>query len=68
MPPEESAYGAYTPDFAGNANAMLLERAIEEFPDDALCIAFATVASIDFEATWNIKHINNPFTKNLSKR
>jgi len=35
-----------------------------EFPEDALHIAIATVEDIDFIATWNFKHINNPFTKN----
>ena len=36
----------------------------KEFPEDALHIAIATVAKVDFIATWNFKHINNPFTKN----
>jgi predicted nucleic acid-binding protein len=33
-------------------------------PEDALHIAIASVEKIDFIATWNFKHINNPFTKN----
>ncbi len=32
-------------------------------PEDALHIAIAAVAKVDFIATWNFKHINNPFTK-----
>ena len=36
----------------------------KEFPEDALHIAIAAVEEIDFIATWNFKHINNPFTKN----
>ena len=40
----------------------------KEFPEDALHIAIAAVAKIDFIATWNFKHINNPFTKNKIKK
>ena len=39
----------------------------EKFPEDALHIAIASVEKIDFIATWNFKHINNPFTKNKIK-
>ena len=35
-----------------------------KFPEDALHIAIASVEKVDFIATWNFKHINNPFTKN----
>lgn len=38
-----------------------------EFPEDALHIAIASVEKVDFIATWNFKHINNPFTKNKIK-
>ncbi|MCP4376885.1 MAG: type II toxin-antitoxin system VapC family toxin, partial [bacterium] len=38
-----------------------------EFPEDALHISLASVSKIDFIATWNFKHINNPFTKNKIK-
>jgi len=38
-----------------------------EFPEDALHIAIASVEKVDFLATWNFKHINNPFTKNKIK-
>ena len=40
----------------------------KEFPEDALHIAIAAVEKIDFIATWNFKHINNPFTKNEIKQ
>lgn len=39
-----------------------------EFPEDALHIAIATVANVDFIATWNFKHMNNPFTKNKIRK
>lgn len=35
-----------------------------DFPEDALHIAIASVEKADFIATWNFKHMNNPFTKN----
>lgn len=38
-----------------------------ESPEDALHIAIASVGKIDFIATWNFKHMNNPFTKNKIK-
>ncbi len=38
-----------------------------QFLEDALHIAIASVESIDFIATWNFKHINNPFTKRKIK-
>ena len=40
----------------------------KEFPEDALHIAIAAVEKIDFIATWNFKHINNPFTKTKIKQ
>lgn len=39
-----------------------------EFPEDALHIAIAAVGKINFIATWNFKHINNPFTKKKIQR
>jgi len=38
-----------------------------ESPEDALHIAIASVEKVDFIATWNFKHINNPLTKNKIK-
>jgi hypothetical protein len=51
------------------ADLLLEKNGIpKEFPEDALHIAIATVEKIDFIATWNFKHINNPFTKNKIKQ
>jgi predicted nucleic acid-binding protein len=50
------------------AALLVTEKGIPgEFPEDALHIALASVEKIDFIATWNFKHINNPFTKNKIK-
>ena len=47
------------------ADLLLKKHGIPNaFPEDALHIAIAATAKIDFIATWNFKHINNPFTKN----
>jgi predicted nucleic acid-binding protein len=47
------------------ADLLVRKKGIpNEYPEDALHIAIAAVAKIDFIATWNFKHINNPFTKN----
>jgi predicted nucleic acid-binding protein len=35
----------------------------EEFPEDALHIAVASVNGIDALVTWNFTHLNNPFTR-----
>lgn len=35
----------------------------EKYPEDALHIGIAAAAGIEFIATWNFSHINNPFTK-----
>lgn len=34
-----------------------------EYPEDALHIAIAAMAGMDFVVTWNFSHLNNPFTK-----
>ncbi len=39
-----------------------------ENPEDALHIALATMAGVDFLATWNFFHINNPFTRMMVRR
>lgn len=50
------------------SNLLVEKDAIpSECPEDALHIAIASVAKIDFIATWNFKHINNPFTKTKIK-
>ena len=49
------------------ADLLISKKGIPaDFPEDALHIALAAVAGINFIATWNFKHINNPFTKNRS--
>ena len=50
------------------SNLLIKHHGIpRECPEDALHIAIASVEKIDFIATWNFKHINNPFTKNKIK-
>lgn len=50
------------------SNLLIAKHGIpNECPEDALHIAIASVANIDFIATWNFKHLNNPFTKNKIK-
>ena len=39
-----------------------------EYPEDALHIAVAAVAGMDFIVTWNFAHINNPFTKMMIRQ
>jgi len=51
------------------AQAILDGRGIPaEYPEDALHIAVAAVAGIDFVVTWNFAHINNPFTKMMIRQ
>jgi len=51
------------------AELLLQEKVIpEKCPEDAMHIAVATVNEIDFIITWNFKHINNPFTKNIIRQ
>ncbi len=46
------------------AKALVLDGAVpEQYPEDALHIAVASVHSIDVIVTWNFKHINNPATR-----
>jgi len=40
----------------------------QEYPEDALHIAIAAVSRIQFIATWNFSHMNNPFTKLAIRR
>ncbi len=39
-----------------------------EYPEDALHIAVAAIGGMDFIATWNFSHINNPFTKMMIRQ
>ena len=46
------------------AKFLIENKAIpEEFPEDALHIAVATVHNMDVIVTWNFRHINNPVTR-----
>lgn len=48
------------------ANLILHSKGIpEQYPEDALHLALAAANGIDFVATWNFAHINNPFTRRL---
>ncbi|MDA3834916.1 MAG: type II toxin-antitoxin system VapC family toxin [Spirochaetales bacterium] len=37
-------------------------------PEDALHLAVATVNGLDIVLTWNYKHLNNPFTRMLTRQ
>lgn len=53
-----------TPQAEQLAQAILDARAIPvQYPEDALHIAVAAIAGMDFIVTWNFAHINNPFAK-----
>jgi hypothetical protein len=53
-----------TPEAERLARAILEGHGIpDEHPEDALHVAVAAVAGMDFIVTWNFSHINNPFTK-----
>ena len=39
-----------------------------EYPEDALHIAVAAVNSIEVVITWNIGHLNNPFTRKMVRQ
>ncbi|MFZ4397888.1 MAG: type II toxin-antitoxin system VapC family toxin [Kiritimatiellia bacterium] len=60
---------ATTPAAEALAQALIVGRGIpEEYPEDALHIAVAAVAGMDFIVTWNFSHINNPFTKMMIRQ
>jgi predicted nucleic acid-binding protein len=51
------------------ANLLVKKKGIPgKYPEDALHIAIAAVNGIDLIATWNFKHINNPYTKDKIKQ
>lgn len=53
-----------TPAAEELADRLVRKRGIPEaYPEDALHIALAAMAGIEFLATWNFSHINNPFTR-----
>ncbi len=39
-----------------------------EYPEDALHVALAALAGVDFLVTWNFAHINNPFTRMMIRQ
>ncbi len=54
---------ATTPDAEQLAQDLLDGHGIpKEYPEDALHVAVAAVAGVEFIVTWNFSHINNPFT------
>ncbi len=58
-----------TPEAEALAQSILDLRGVpKEFPEDALHIAIATVSNMEFIATWNFSHMNNPFTKLTIRR
>ena len=58
-----------TPEAERLAQALIDARGIPtECPEDALHIAVAAIAGMDFIVTWNFSHINNPFTKMMIRQ
>jgi hypothetical protein len=50
------------------ADILIAKKVIpEKSYEDALHIAVAAINKIDFIATWNFKHINNPYTRSKIK-
>jgi len=65
----------HIPVIAHSSEAEELAKAIVQqqgvpaaYPEDALHIALAALAGIDFVVTWNFSHINNPFTRMLIRQ
>ncbi len=51
------------------AEAILKSHGMpEEYREDALHIAIAAIAGMNFIVTWNFSHINNPFTKMMIRQ
>ena len=60
---------ASTPEAERLAQSLIDGRGIPaEYPEDALHIAVAAIAGMDFIVTWNFSHINNPFTKMMIRQ
>jgi hypothetical protein len=60
---------AATPDAERLAGELLASHGIpEEYPEDALHVAIAAIAGMEFIVTWNFSHINNPFTKMMIRQ
>lgn len=51
------------------AQQLMTQQGIpEQYPEDALHIAVATMNGMDFLLTWNFSHINNAFTRARIRR
>ena len=51
------------------ARALIAGSAVpEEYPEDALHLAVAAVNGMQVVVTWNFKHINNPFTRMMTRQ
>jgi predicted nucleic acid-binding protein len=51
------------------AEKIIAKRGIPaEYPEDALHIAVAAVNGIEVVITWNIGHLNNPFTRKMVRQ
>jgi len=60
---------ATTPDAEKLAQQILDGCGIPaEYPEDALHVAVAVIAGMEFIVTWNFAHINNPFTKMMIRQ
>lgn len=58
-----------TPEAEHLSQILLDAHAIPaEYPEDALHIAVAAIAGMDFLVTWNFAHINNPFTRMMIRQ
>jgi hypothetical protein len=58
-----------TPDAERLADRIIARGGIpKEYPEDALHVALAALGGVDFLATWNFSHINNPFTRMMIRQ
>lgn len=58
-----------TPDSQTLAQRLIDNHGIpQEYPEDALHIAIATMNGMDALVTWNFRHLNNPFTRTRVRR
>jgi predicted nucleic acid-binding protein len=60
---------AVTPEAERLAKTIMEAKGVpRECPEDALHIAIAAIGGMDFIATWNFSHINNPFTRMMIRQ
>ncbi len=58
-----------TPEAEALARQIVARKGIPpEYPEDALHVALAAIGGVDFLATWNFSHINNPFTRMMIRQ